>query len=98
MSRYRINKTKNEIDIYGYEQYFDEEDIKSLWNEHKIMYLKGGVMALWVEERRDINPLIHIMEEDDGHIFWRKEKDIRFDFYWLDNYIETLSKVKNSKK
>jgi len=71
------------------------EDIKSLWKDHKVLYLKNGIMAIWVEERENMNPLIHLMHEDDGHIFWHKKTDICLDAYWLDNYIATLIEVKN---
>ena len=94
MGTYTITKTKDRIDIFGYNQIFDENDKKDLWNKHKILYI-GGIVAVWVEEREDINQLVHLMQEDDGHIFWSKEKDIRFDCHWLDNYIETMIKLKS---
>jgi hypothetical protein len=98
MSKYKIYKRENEIDIFGYDQCFDEDDIKSLWQEHNILYIKSGIVAVWVEKRKGINPLVHLMGEDDGHLFWSKKKDVCFDSHWLDNYIETLIEVKNRIK
>lgn len=95
MCKYEIYKHDTNIDIYGYDQNFTEEDIKSLWDDHKILYMRGGIMAIWIEERKNNNPLLHLMGEDDGHIFWRKEQDISFDSGWLNNYIETLTETKN---
>lgn len=89
-----ITKTKEKIQILGDDQTFTQDDLKELWEEHKILYLDGGIMAVWVEEREEYSPLIHLMGEDDGHIFWKKETDVCFDSYWLDNYLETLKVVK----
>ena len=95
MAKYTINKGKDYIGIFGYEQCFDEDERKDLWDKHKILYLKSGIMAVWLEDRKDMNPLVHLMGEDDGHIFWHKEKDICFDSHWLDNYIDTLTNLKD---
>jgi hypothetical protein len=95
MGKYEIYKDDNRIDIFGYNQSFSMMDIKSLWEEHEILYLRNGVMAIWVEEREDRHPLIHLMQEDDGHIWWDKDKDVCFDSDWIDNYIKALSKVKD---
>ena len=46
MGKYEIYKDTNNIDIFGYDQTFDKEDIESLWNEHKVLYRQGGVMAV----------------------------------------------------
>lgn len=92
---YEIEKAKDYISVLGYDQEFTEEDRKDLWKNHNILYQDGGVMAVWVEERKDNNPLIHLMSEDDGHIFWKEETDKCFDSYWLDNYIDTLNAVKD---
>ena len=94
MAKYIINKNENEIHIFGDDQCFNDKDIKDLWDKHKILYLKGGIMAVWIEERKNNNPLVHLMNEDDGHIFWKKRADICFDGYWLDNYINTLTELK----
>lgn len=94
MTQYSLYRAKDRIDIFGYEQCFNDEDIKELWEKHKILYLRGGILALWIEERENMNPLVHLMGEDDGHIFWDKKKDACFDSYWLDNYINTLSVMK----
>lgn len=92
---YKITKTETHISILGDYQEFTEADLKELWEEHKVLYREGGIMAVWVEERDGYSPLIHLMGEDDGHIFWRKEEDTCFDAYWLDNYLETLKVVKD---
>lgn len=89
-----ITKTKEKIRILGDDQTFTQDDLKELWEEHKILYLDGGIMAVWVEEREGESPLVHLMQEDDGQLFWKKETDVCFDSYWLDNYLETLSVVK----
>lgn len=91
---YTIEKTDDYISILGHDQEFTKEDCKDLWKNHNILYRNGGVMAVWVQERQGTTPLIHFMNEDDGHIFWKKEKDRCFDSAWLGNYIETLSVVK----
>lgn len=83
----------SEIHVFGYDQHFDEEDKKDLWDNHKILYI-GGVLAVWVEEREGMSPLFHLMGEDDGHIFWNRDTDKRSDVHWLDNYIETLTELK----
>ena len=93
--KYNIIKNKNEIHVFGFDQHFDDEDIKSLWDEHSIFYQCGGVVALWVENRTNMNPLIHLMGEDDGHLFWSKEKDKSFDSHWLDNYIQVFTEMKS---
>lgn len=98
MARYKITKDSNEIHVFGYDQSFSQDDIKSLWEDHNILYLKGGIMAVWVEKRRNTSPLVHLMGEDDGHIFWSKDTDVCFDAGWLDNYIKTLTKVKDLLK
>jgi hypothetical protein len=93
---YEVGKDRLEfIDVYGYNGQFNKEDIKSLWEDHNILYLCGGVMAVWVEKRNNMNPLIHLISEDDGQIFWLRENDKAFDSAWLDNYIQTLTEVKN---
>lgn len=91
---YQIYKDSNRIRVFGQDQIFTKEDLKDLWENHKVLYLDGGIMAIWVEERNDCNPLVHLMSEDDGQIFWDKEKDICFDSYWIDNYIKTLKTVR----
>lgn len=93
MGKYTICKNDKEIHVFGDDQSFSKEDIENLWKTHHILYLSGGVMAIWVEERLGMNPLVHLMQEDDGHIFWEKEKDICFDIFWTNNYIETLSEL-----
>ena len=95
MARYSIQKDNESIHIFGHNQEFTKDDIKNLWEEHKILYLQGGIMAVWIEERKNNNPLVHLMSKDDGHIFWNKETDICFNSYWLDNFINTLTEIKN---
>lgn len=95
MKKYEIYKDEENIDIFGNNECFTKEDIKSLWEDHNILYLEDGIIAIWIEERENASPLIHIMDEDDGHIFWHKKTDRRFDSLWLDNYIQTLTEVKN---
>jgi len=96
MPRYTIYRDKDRIDVFGYDQSFDEEDIKSLWDDHKILYQRGGVMAVWIQERKGSAPLVHLMQEDDGHTFWSVERNVCFDAGWLDNYIEILTDLKNT--
>lgn len=108
MAKYKIYKHTDEkcvpgrtpysaIDVFGYDQAFDEEDKKDLWENHRILYL-GGVLAVWVEEREKYSPLFHLMAEDDGHIFWHRDTDKHSDVHWLDNYIETLVELKKRLK
>lgn len=68
--------------------------MEDLWISHNILYL-DGIIAVWVENRENMNPLIHLMHEDDGCLYCRKEKDTCFDSYWIDNYIKTLDALKN---
>jgi hypothetical protein len=95
MARYSITRNKNEIHIFGYNQEFTKADVDSLWLDHKILYLRGSIMAVWIEERKNTSPLVHLMFEDDGHIFWSKEKDVCFDVGWVNYYIDTFSTLKN---
>ena len=85
---YSIQKDENSIHVFAFDQCFSEQDKKDLWTEHNILYL-GGAMALWVEERVNYNhPLIHLMGEDDGQLFWSKYRDggyadVCFDVSWI---------------
>lgn len=94
MSKYTISKLPNEIHVFGEDQSFDTEDCRSLWNEHKIYYRPGSIIALYVEDRKYSAPLVHIMHEDDGHLFWDREHCVCFDAAWLDSYIDTMSGLK----
>ena len=93
MIRYEMQKSNDEIFVFGYEQSFSDEERANLWDKHKILYI-GNIMAVWVEERDDYAPLIHLMREDDGCLIWSKNKDVCFDAGWLDDYINTLTAVK----
>ena len=92
---YYIEKDNNCIRIHSLrEQGFNEQDKKDLWTRDNVLYL-DGVIAVWVEERKEYNPLIHTMIEDDGTLIWRREtNNFCFDSFWIDNYIETLSELK----
>ena len=96
---FSIQKDEDSIHVFALnDQCFSIQDKKDLWTEYNILYL-GGVMALWVEERTNNNPLVHLMGEDDGHIFWHRKRDdgyvdFCFDSSWVDNYIETLTELK----
>lgn len=91
---YILNKDCDEIFVEGDNQEFTEEDKVKLWTEHKILYM-GGVLAVWIEDRKDRNPLVHLMSVDDGCIFWSAKKDVCFDSYWINDYIDTLSNLKS---
>jgi hypothetical protein len=84
---------ENEISIYAENQCWSADDCKNLL-KYDIVY-ERGCAAVWVEKRKNLEPLIHIMGEDDGHLFWRKKNDESFSFCWFDDYLSVLSKAKD---
>lgn len=81
-----------EISISATQQIWTAKDYENLLH-YDIVYEKG-VVAVWIEKRKNKEPLIHLMAEDDGHLFWSKNKDVCFSFGWLDNYMSVLTKTK----
>lgn len=94
MVTYDIFKSKYNISVRGKCGEITKEDIDNLWEKHKILYIGGNIMAVWIEPRIGMNPIVHLMGEDDGHIFWDKDSDVSFDCSFLDDYIQTLTKLK----
>ena len=82
-----------EISINAAQQKWTAKDCKDLL-QCDIVY-EPGIVAVWIEKRKDNEPLIHLMNEDDGHLFWSKDKDVHFSSCWLDNYVSVLSKTKS---
>ena len=82
-----------EISINATQQKWTAKDCKDLL-QSDIVY-EPGIVAAWIEKRKDNEPLIHLMSEDDGHLFWSKYKDVHFSSCWLDNYMSVLSKTKS---
>ena len=82
-----------EISINAVQQKWTAKDCKDLLRSD-IVY-EPGIVAAWIEKRKDNEPLIHLMSEDDGHLFWSKNKDVCFSSCWLDNYMSVLTKTKS---
>lgn len=83
---------EEEISISAKDQYWEDKDYKELL-KYDIIY-ERGIVALWIEKRKKAEPLVHIMGEDDGHLYWLKRTDKRFSYSWIDNYMSILNKTK----
>lgn len=93
---YSIEKYDDYISVIADQDGFTKEDIASLWDEHKIKYVKGSITAAWIEEREEMAPRVHLMDEDDGQLIWTLETDKSFNSVWIDDYVKTLREVKKS--
>ena len=101
---YEIKEYENGISIYGKNQIFTQEDIQKLRKEG-IIYHKGGLFAIKLEERINNNPLCIVGLEDDGCIHFHKNKygwEIKFDAYWLQDLMslteDTIKHLKFERK
>ena len=84
--------SENHISISAKNQCWSKEDLMQLRNSYGIIYDRN-IWGIWIEKRKDGYPLLHLMHEDDGHLFWDKERDVRFSSFWTSNCIELLKSV-----
>lgn len=87
---YKIFKDEKEIRVYRESKRFTNKDLDDLWNSHKILYLRGSSIAVWVDNLDGSFQVAHIMEEKGGCLIWSKESDLSFDMKLLDSYVGTL--------
>lgn len=81
--------SENFISISAKNQCWTDEDLKQLKNSYGIIYNRD-IWGIWIEKRKDSYPLLHLMHEDDGQLYWSKEKDVRFSSFWISSCIELL--------
>lgn len=93
---YSIEKYDDYISVIARDDDFTKDDIASLWEDHRIKYVKGTITAAWIEEREGVSPLVHLMDEDDGQLLWRRGSNLVFSAGWIDDYLKTLRAVKKS--
>ena len=83
---------KDCIQVSADDQTWTKDDFKSLRKDFDIIF-DGGIVAFWIERRKNTSPLIHIMIEDDGLLSWDSDHDRCFDAGWLDNWKEIIEKT-----
>lgn len=79
------------LEIYTYNQDWDEESLKELREKHNIVFMSKGdsVTPILVE-----SGIIHIGIEDDGTLFFMND-GISISANWIDSLIAELQEAKN---
>ena len=83
---------KDCIQVSADDQTWTKDDFKSLRKDFDIIF-DGGIVAFWIERRKNTSPLIHIMIEDDGLLSWDSDHDKRFDASWLCDWKKVIEKA-----
>lgn len=83
---------KDYISISADDDTWTQSDFDSLKKDYDVIFTRG-IVAFWIEKRKNTSPLIHIMTEDDGHLSWDSDHDRCFDAGWLDNWKEIIEKT-----
>lgn len=94
-----VSKEKDDDVWYfsAYDQRWDKETIKELYDEHNIIFMPNGkdaVHAVMLLIRNHGRPGIAIGYEDDGTIYFDRSYgrfEHQFDSAWLDSLIQTLT-------